>query len=293
MAINQFIIYLKKEKRYSEHTLNAYSTDLNQFNLYLLAVFTVEDISLADFSMCRSWLVSLVEYNVSARTIGRKISSLKSFFNFLLQNNKISVNPTSMLTTPKVKKSLPVFVNEKDMGSLLDDIQFENNFQGRRDRLVLELFYSTGIRLNELINIKLNDFSNQYSFLKVLGKRNKERIVPIHEELKSNILQYLELRRQEEIIDSNYLLLTNSFKKLYSKFVYRKVNYYLGQTTSLTKRSPHVLRHTFATHMLNNGADLNAIKEILGHANLSATQVYTHNSIEKLKKVYNQAHPRA
>lgn len=293
MSIKDFLKYLSSEKRYSKHTLLAYENDLAQLQLYLEEVYQLSELDQAEDMMLRSWIVSLLELGMETRSINRKISSCKSYYSFLLRKGKIKQLPTGKLSSPKVKKSLPKFVREGEMDNLFQEIEYEPGFVGSRDQLILEIFYASGIRLSELIGIKVRDVNLEEANMKVLGKRNKERIVPLHKQLVEKIRSYLSLRKENGFDAAVELILTDKGEKLYPKFVYRKVNYYLGQVTSMQKKSPHVLRHTFATHMLNNGADLNTIKEILGHANLSATQIYTHNSIEKLKSIYNQAHPRA
>jgi integrase/recombinase XerC len=290
MRISHFLDYLKKNKRYSVHTLTAYKTDLNQLQNYLVAQYELK-IELANSEILRSWIVDLLENGTQNKSVNRKISSTKSFYKYMLREGVINKNPTDKLISPKVSKPLPNFIREKEMDNLLDSFVFEDSFKGVRDRLILELLYSSGIRLSELIGVKLSDVNFVQQSMKVLGKRNKERIVPLHREVIATMNGYIEQRQQ--VKNDENLLLTDSGKKMYPKFVYRKVNYYLGQVTTASKKSPHVLRHTFATHMLNNGADLNTIKEILGHANLSATEIYTHNTIEKLKNIYKQAHPRA
>jgi len=291
MPYSEFLAYLKNEKRYSAHTIKAYENDLIQFKDFLALTYDSDDQVNASPSSLRSWVVSLLDEGVNPRSVQRKISSLKSYYKFLQKNGEIEQLPTSKLQSPKLKKSLPAFVKESEMDLLLDDMEFERDFAGFRDKLLIDLLYSSGMRLSELIGIKLGDVDLHDSTVKVLGKRNKERKIPLHHSLIELINQYKGLR--EELANSDHLLLTDKGNKIYPKFVYRKVNHYLSQVTSMSKKSPHVLRHTFATHMLNNGADLNTIKEFLGHANLSATQIYTHNSIEKLKNIYKQAHPRA
>ena len=290
MPITQFLNHIQKNKRYSSHTLKAYESDLIQLKLYLHSQYELEIIE-ANSASLRSWIVQLLESGIENKSINRKISTLKSFYKYLLKEELISTNPTGKLVSPKLGSTLPNFVREKEMTNVLDQFQFENSFKGIRDKMIIELLYSSGIRLSELIQLKVGDVDLSQSQMKVLGKRNKERIIPIHRKLLLGIKEYL-IERNSIAEDLN-LLVTDSGKKMYPKFVYRKVNYYLGQVTTASKKSPHVLRHTFATHMLNNGAELNTIKEILGHANLSATQVYTHNTIEKLRNIYKQAHPRA
>lgn len=290
MPIIQFLQHLQKNKRYSAHTIKAYESDLTQLDDYLKEQYDLK-LEDANSSSLRSWIVTMLESGMVSKTINRKISSVKSFYKYLLKEQLIAQDPTVKITSPKQGSVLPSFVRESEMTNLLDEFQFEESFKGIRDKLILELLYFSGMRLSELMELKLKDVDLSQSLMKVLGKRNKERIIPIHHSLLSSINTYLIER--EKVSRVLFLLVTDKGKKMYPKFVYRKVNYYLGQVTTANKKSPHVLRHTFATHMLNNGAELNTIKEILGHANLSATQVYTHNTIKKLKNIYKQAHPRA
>ncbi len=290
--LENFLNYLTHQKRYSKHTTTAYQTDITQFLDYISEIYSIANISEVNTSIIRSWMVHLLENKTSPNSINRKLSSLKTFFKYLQKNEVITENPLNKIVAPKTKKRLPVFVKETELDNLFDLEIFENNLNGKRDKLIIELLYSTGIRLSELIGLKINSVSFSNNTIKVLGKRNKERIVPFSNNLKNELLQYLDLRKNITS-EKDYFFLTNNNKKLYPKFVYRLVNTYLSLVTKITKKSPHVLRHTFATHMLNNGADLNAIKEILGHSNLSATQVYTHNTIDKLKNIHKQAHPKA
>lgn len=292
MEFSGFLNYLQYEKRFSAHTLTAYKTDLGQFAAYLASEFEVTDPKEINHQLVRSWIVLLMEQGQSATSVNRKISALKTWFRYLIKEQVVAESPMGKIVAPKAGSKLPVFVEQKHMNNLLDAIDFDEGFEGVRDRLILELFYHTGMRQAELIGLRHTDVDFHTNSLKVLGKRNKERIIPIGPELQTAIQSYVVAKRAEGFT-SEYLLVTVKGRKLYPKLVYRVVNRYLSLVTSVGKRSPHVLRHTFATHMLNNGADLNAIKELLGHANLSATQVYTHNSFEKLKSIYNQAHPRA
>lgn len=287
-----YLDYLLLVKRYSSHTVKAYRTDLKLFESYLKDIYSIS-IDKANHAMIRSWLVKELNKGNSARTVNRKITTLKSFYKYLFKEQKIKQNPTSRISYSKTSKKLPQFVGLSDMNELLDKLKFEENFSGFRDKLIIEVFYSTGIRLSELINIKSKDVDCLKSQIKVLGKRNKERIIPLTKELQKSIEGYMILRNKQKVIDRSYLFLTDSGKKLNPSMVYRKVNKILNNVTTLDKKSPHVLRHTFATHMLNNGADLNVIKELLGHASLSATEVYTHNSINQLKEIFKNAHPRA
>ena len=287
MQKERFLHFLEHEKRYSVHTLKSYSTDLEQFIQFLSSEFQVNTVKDVNFQFIRSWIARLLSNNISARSVNRKITTLKTYFRFLLQENMIKQSPMQKIISPKTSKKLPVFVEEIKMDELLNEIDFGEGFLAQRDRLILELFYFTGIRLSELINLRNKDIDFSNSTILVLGKRNKERLIPLISDIVSKI---------KELSTSNkspFLFTTEEGKQISTKQVYRLVNKYLSMVTSLDKKSPHILRHTFATHMLNNGADINAIKELLGHANLSATQAYTHNTIEKLKTVYKQAHPRA
>ena len=289
MLKNKFIKYLTAEKRFSEHTITSYSTDLDQFSIFLSEEHQIfDEFSEISFQIVRSWIASLLEKGVSPRSVNRKISTLKTYFKFLIRENAITESPMLKVVAPKSKKRLPVFIEENQIENLLNQIKFNDGFVGERDKLIIELFYVTGIRLSELINIKISDVDFNNNLIKVLGKRNKERLIP----LSISIVNELEFFINKH--DLNKHLFTNlSGAKVYNKLVYRVVKKYISKISSVSKKSPHILRHTFATHMLNNGADINAIKELLGHANLSATQVYTHNTIGKLKSIYKQAHPRA
>ncbi|MBT3571183.1 MAG: tyrosine-type recombinase/integrase, partial [Flavobacteriales bacterium] len=277
------------EKRFSEHTITSYSTDLDQFSIFLSEEYQISnEVSEISFQIVRSWIASLLEKGVSPRSVNRKISTLKTYFKFLIRENAITESPMLKVVAPKSKKRLPVFIEENQIENLLNQIKFDDGFVGERDKLIIELFYVTGIRLSELVNIKISDVDFNNNLIKVLGKRNKERLIP----LSISIVNELEFFIKK--YDLNQHLFTNlGGTKVYNKLVYRVVKKYISKISSVSKKSPHILRHTFATHMLNNGADINAIKELLGHANLSATQVYTHNTIGKLKSIYKQAHPRA
>ena len=289
MHQEKFVNYLSSEKRFSEHTIIAYSTDLSQFIQFLSANFQIKDeVSEVNFQIVRSWIASLLEEGVSPRSVNRKISTLKTYFRYLIREQVILESPMLKVVAPKSKKRLPVFIEEYQIESLLNEVEFDDGFVGERDKLIIELFYVTGIRLSELIDIKVSDIDYNNNLIKVLGKRNKERLIPLSDSIIKNIKSFTKKNNV-----NHYLFTSLGGTKVYAKLVYRVVKKYIGQISSINKKSPHILRHTFATHMLNNGADINAIKELLGHANLSATQVYTHNTIEKLKSAYKQAHPRA
>ena len=288
MYLEEFFSYIKSEKRFSDHTIISYTTDLNQFSKFLKDEYDIIDQSKASFKIIRNWVSILVESGLKSNSVNRKISTLKTFYKFLSMYNYSNSNPTLKLLSPKSSKRLPVFVEKENMNNLFDSNFFDNSFCGRRDKLIIELFYFTGMRLSELINIKISDLDFVNSQIKVLGKRNKERLIPITYNVLNTLSDFKNMFNLK-----NFLFSDENGKKLYSKKVYRIVNKYLAKISSIQKKSPHVLRHSFATHMLNNGADINAIKEILGHANLSATQIYTHNSIKKLKNVHKQAHQKA
>jgi integrase/recombinase XerC len=295
MLRTQFLNYIKYEKRYSPNTCIAYQHDLEQFFEFINSNYQTIEITRISHQMMRAWLSSLMEAGIQPRTINRKITTLKSFYKFLQKEKHIENNPCNKLISPKRPKKLPVYVEESNMEKLLDD-EFSDDYLEFRNMLMLEILYDTGIRLSELINLKHEDVDSVNLSIKVLGKRNKERIIPVSKILNDKIQHFFEIKAKLGITSSekdNFIFLTKNFKKVYTKLVYRVVYYYLSKITTIHKKSPHVLRHTFATHMLNNGADLNAIKEILGHSNLAATQVYTHNTINKLKSIYKQAHPRA
>jgi len=289
-VIERFIQYIKYEKRYSPHTVTAYQHDLEQFSGFLSSRFQVTDATQVTHAMVRSWLADLMETGVTPRSVNRKLTTLKSFYRFLVKEGKVQVNPTAKVTSLKVPGRLPVFVEKDKMETLFSAVDFGTGYPGLRNRLILELLYATGMRLSEMINLKETDVNMHEQTLKVLGKRNKERIIPFGNSVKHLLIMYLEEKKQFE---DESLFLTDKGKRIYPRMVHRIVTRALGAVTTLDKKSPHVLRHTFATHLLNNGAELNAVKELLGHASLAATQVYTHNTIEKLKKVYKQAHPRA
>lgn len=292
--IESFLKHLQYEKRLSPNTVLAYHNDLNQLSEFLLSNHAHSEVATASHSLVRSWIVSLVEGGMEPASVNRKIACLRSFFKYLLKQEVISKDPMVKITVLKAKKRLPGFVKEDDMVNLLDNHAFDETFEGQRDRLILEMFYGTGVRLSELINLKERSVNLKERTLKVLGKRNKERVIPFSSGLVSWIENYLSFRNREvEMKDHGNLFVRKNGQTCYPMMIYKIVKGYLDQFPGVEKRSPHVLRHTYATHLLNKGADLNAVKELLGHTSLAATQVYTHNSIEKLKKVFDQAHPKA
>lgn len=291
--VASFFSYLQYEKRFSPHTILSYTTDLEQLTDYLSTTYQISFIEQANYQMLRSWLFELSTQGLKPRSISRKVACLKSFYKFLLRFGHILQDPASKLKTPKVEKRLPTFIKEKNMTIMLDQIQFTEGFEGVRDKMILEMFYGTGIRLSELIHIKETDYSPYDHTLRVLGKGNKERIVPTNKTIQEGIKHYL-LQKKEKGFINDFLFLTDKGEKMYPVFVQRLVKKYLTFSGSTEeKKSPHVLRHTFATHLLDRGADLNSIKEMLGHSSLAATQVYTHNSLEKLKEAFKKAHPKA
>jgi integrase/recombinase XerC len=291
--IDSFLKYLEYEKRLSRHTVLAYKTDLQQFTNHLEQIFSESDPANANYGMTRSWIVSLVESGIDSLSVNRKIACLRSFYKFLLRQEVIGKDPMQKIKGLKTKKQLPNFIKEKEMLMLLNAEQPDDTFVAIRKRLMIELFYATGIRLSELINLKDNYVDMRNQTIRVLGKRNKERIVPFGKNLIPVLKKYLAIRNKEiSLAPQGHLLVTEKGDPCYPMLVYRTIKEYLKLTAS-EKQSPHVLRHTYATHLLNNGAEINAVKDLLGHSSLAATQVYTHNSMEKLKKVFDQAHPKA
>lgn len=292
MLKDSFLKYLRFERNYSPHTVAAYGKDISEFEEYFAGIDEGLDFCAADADVVRGWMLSLMEQRYTATSVNRKLSSLRTFYRYLLREGKVKADPCARVNGPKKKKPLPVFVREEDMNRLLDETDFASSYEGVRDRMILELFYATGIRLSELIGLETADVDLSAKTIKVTGKRNKQRIVPFGEELEQDLRQYLEAR---ETVggDSRALFLGKEGQAVSRGTVYRIVKTNLSKVVTLKKRSPHVLRHSFATAMLNNGAELDAVKELLGHASLAATQVYTHTTFEELKKVYEQAHPRA
>ena len=292
MMIDEFLDYLRYERNYSDYTVCAYSKDLRQFEVYVKAhhdCFNPVDI---DADIVRNWIVFLLDEKFSPVSVNRKLSSLKSFFKYLIKRGIVSMNPLKLITGPKTKKPLPYFVRENEMDLLLDGDGFEDDFEGVRDRLVLELLYDTGIRRSELVGIRIPDIDMDAMQIKVTGKRNKQRLIPFAEGLKNLLLTYLDIRDNEQKMKSEWLFVKKNGEQMSPQNVYIIVRKRLEDIPTLAKRSPHVLRHSFATSMLNNGAELNAVKELLGHSSLASTSVYTHTTFEELKKVYH-AHPRA
>jgi len=294
MPFKSFIDYLLLEKNYSKLTIKAYQKDLSEFSEFISLEFNTNSVETVNYSQIRSWIVSLVEKGIINRSVNRKISALNSYYKFLLKTESIQVNPLAKHKALKTSKKIQVPFSESEIATVLDELHFEDGFEGIRNKLIIELFYSTGIRRIELVELKLKDVDYSNKTLKVLGKRNKERILPLLESVLITLNTYLELRNElGNKTDADYLFLTKKGVKIYETLVYRIINEYFSLASSKVKKSPHILRHSFATHLLNQGADLNAVKELLGHSSLAATQVYTHNSIAELKKVYLNTHPRS
>jgi integrase/recombinase XerC len=298
MKVDLFLKYLQNEKRYSKHTIKSYQTDIEQFlDFCCKRNAELSEQEILTYQNIRAWIYNLNELSVSSRSINRKLSSLKTYIKYLKKYHGFVGDPMAKITKPKLKKRLPEFVSEDSMVQFESSSKsyFSDDFSGIRDRFMIELFYITGMRLSELINLKHRDIDKASSTIKILGKRNKERICPLNTYIINVYDDYLKIKGANgfDTGTESYVFVRDNGEPMYPKFVYNKVKHYLGMVTGLDKKSPHVLRHTFATHMLNNGADLNAIKELLGHSSLAATQVYTHNTFAKIKTVYKQAHPRA
>lgn len=293
-VVQPFVGYLKFEKRYSLHTITAYQADLYEFIDFVKIQYGDTDLASINHGVVRSWLAQLKEQGLTAKSLNRKISTLKSFFKYLLKNGIIEISPMAKVISPKTGKRLPVFVKEEETQLLLDSLNSSTeSWRSLNARLIITIFYATGMRLSELINLKEKQVDFARSQIKVLGKGNKERIIPVSDKLINIISEYQQLKRKEFETAADVLLVSEKGKKLYPKYAYLIVNQYLGKSSTLDKKSPHVLRHSFATHLMNNGADLNAVKELLGHSSLAATQVYTHNTIEKLKDIHKKAHPKS
>ena len=292
MLVQKFSDYLLLERKYSQHTVVAYQKDIDSFQTFLIKEFSASEVSEANYSQIRSWIVQLVDSDISNRTINRKLSSLNSYYKFLLKIQSIESNPLAKHKALKVSKKIQIPFSEVEVNSVLESIHTDT-FEGLRDKLIVELFYSTGIRRIELVQLQLQDVDVSQGLIKVLGKRNKERFIPLLPMVIKTFEAYCMERSQLETIkDASVLFLTKKGTKIYEMLVYRVITNYFGSISSKVKKSPHILRHSFATHLLNNGADLNAVKELLGHSSLAATQVYTHNSVAELKKVYEKSHPR-
>ncbi|MCX6252978.1 MAG: tyrosine-type recombinase/integrase [Bacteroidia bacterium] len=289
-----FLQYLQIEKRYSPHTVRSYLNDLDQFYSFLSSLGLPDNPVAVTSHDIRAWIVSMLDNNYTTVSVHRKISCLRVFYRYLRKEGIVKSDPLEKVVLPKRKKTLPVFVEEEALTELLDNYSFGDNFAGIRNRTIIELLYMTGMRRSELIGLRNIDVDLSEGSVKVTGKRNKQRIIPLVKPFIQRLEEYIKVR-DESITTGNtgWFFITDKGNKLYDKYVYNTVNSYLALVTMIEKKSPHILRHTFATHMLNRGADLNSIKELLGHANLSATQIYTHNTFEKLKKIYKQAHPRA
>jgi integrase/recombinase XerC len=293
-AIQSFIEHLKFEKRYSAHTIRSYEDDLEAFAVFVRDEFGGLALKAISPAVVRSWLAALKDEGLSSRSINRKISTLRSFYKYQIGNGGVEQSPMGAILSPKMSKRLPVYVERKDMAILFDEVRFPDDWEGWTDRLLLVILYYTGMRLSELIGLKESQVDGGNRSIKVLGKGNKERVIPVNEVLIAAIKEYSDKKRVELAApDTEVLLVGRKGKKLYPKYVYRAVRAYLAEVTTIEQKSPHVLRHTFATHLMNAGAELNSVKELLGHASLAATQVYTHNTIEKLKDVYKKAHPKA
>ncbi len=289
-----FLQVIQVEKRYSVNTYEAYKNDLEQFSAFLQRQYDKDDLRMATHTEIRSWMVEMMQEKITPRSINRKISTLKSFYKLMMRRGEVKKNPLAKVQTPKTSKRLPVFVEQTGIDQLLNNVTFAEGYEGALDKLIIELLYGTGMRRSELLNLKESDIDSYNSQVKVLGKGNKERLIPLHPQLLASIKKFIETKRSEiEVQDGSYLLVNTKGKKLSAPIVYNCVKKHLSLVTTIDKRSPHVMRHTFATHLLNNGADINAVKELLGHSSLAATQVYTHNTIEKLKAVYAKAHPKA
>lgn len=293
MLIESFLTYLELEKKYSLHTVAAYRQDLLDFQKYCTTEFETDNISAVNYSLIRSWIVTLVNKGLSNRSVNRKVSSLKSFYKFLQKIEKIKVSPLAKHQSLKVPKQVQTPFSQKEMEQVLEVMSHQKpTFESVRNRLIVELLYSTGMRRNELIHLTLSDVNIHKGTVKVLGKRNKERIIPLLPSVQQSVEEYLRYREKLEL-NSVFLFLTKKEKKIYPSLVYSIINSYFSAVSSKVKKSPHIIRHSFATHLLNEGADLNSVKELLGHSSLVSTQIYTHSSLSKLKEVYNRAHPRS
>lgn len=296
--LTDYLNYIRYEKRYSQHTLSAYESDLSDFFSYINSQFGLDDVKLITHFHVRSWLSDFKEKGLQARSINRKLSGVNSFFKYLLKKQVVSKNPVRQLHAMRLPERLPTYVKETEAEQMLEELQFDEGFKGFTDRMICELLYQTGMRRSEIINLKEKDIEWSLKQIRILGKGNKERLVPVSPFLLESIKEYIAEKRKLEQYDENHLIVLESGQTLYPNYVYRIVNFYMkgGNTnhaiTTLSKKSPHVLRHSFATHLLNNGANIQAIKDLLGHSSLAATQVYTHNNIDKLKEIHKTNHPR-
>ncbi|MHB0754043.1 tyrosine-type recombinase/integrase [Polaribacter sp. M15] len=292
IVIDSFLEYLSLEKKYSVHTITAYKNDLISFKDFLVTEFKQENLSEVHYNQIRTWIVSLVDLKISNRSINRKVSSLKSFYKFLQKTHQIKVNPLAKHKALKINKKVQIPFNQKEINQVINTINEKDDFISIRNKLIVELFYSTGVRRAELINVKENDIDLSNKIIKVLGKRNKQRYIPLLPSVIQTLKQYLEAKKKISA-GINELFITEKGNKIYETLVYRIINSYFSKVSTKQKKSPHILRHSFATHLLNEGANINSVKELLGHSSLASTQVYTHNSLDAIKKVYNQAHPRS
>jgi integrase/recombinase XerC len=294
MSIEAFTSYLSLEKNYSPHTLKAYNRDILAFGAYCNSEYGIKELVEVDYNIIRSWIIKLVEGGLTNRTVNRKIASLTAYYKFLQKIEAIDANPLAKHKSLKTSKKVEVPFSEREMECILEEIEYPENFEGARDRLIIELLYATGIRRAELINLRLVDVDLHTRVLRVLGKRNKERLIPLLESTVEHYREYLVYRDKHlDMRSEDFVLLSKSGRKIYETLVYRIINRYFSKVSTKVKKSPHILRHTFATHLLNKGADLNAVKELLGHSSLASTQVYTHSSIAELKKIHASAHPRS
>ncbi len=289
-SVISFIEYLQFEKRYSKHTIISYQNDLDQFFQFLLSQYETADIKQITPSMVRTWLAELKGDEMTAKSINRKISTLKSFFKYQLRQGLVVTSPMTTITSPKISKRLPSFVEQKHLDTLFNHVEFADDWEGETKKIVMRLLYNTGMRLSELISLKESQIDYSYKQIKVLGKGNKERIIPVNAELLNSLKQYADSKPEGSVEN---IFVSKKGKQLQPRYVYGFVRENLALVTTVKKKSPHVLRHSFATHLMNNGAELNAVKELLGHSSLAATQIYTHNTIEKLKEVFAKAHPKA
>ena len=292
-SIQSFLDYLKFQKRYSQHTVISYQNDVSDFFNFIQEKYGKLSLPEISATLVRTWLAHLKQNKIASKSINRKISALKSFFKYQLKQEAISVSPMTVIVSLKVSKRLPSFIEEKEMETLFNHVEFEDTWEGRTNRLLMQIFYQTGMRLSELINLKESQIDKSNSNIKVLGKGNKERIIPVNNQLLTAVFSYINDKKNIENEDTVFLLINKKGKKLQPRYVYGKVKEYLNYVTTNQRKSPHILRHSFATHLTNNGADINAVKELLGHSSLASTQIYTHNSIQKLKDIHKKAHPKS